>query len=88
MNAEFHMMVMIASTVPLERIVENIKDAATELSIFPDDEDKRNTLLAHCTMLKMHLDTKGTLEGAMNLIKDLEAREKKLSMFDINNLLS
>lgn len=86
MDAQLHMMVMIAASIPLERIVENIKDSATELSIFPENEDKKNELLVHCTMFKMHLDTKGSLEGALKLIKELEAKEKKLSIFDLENL--
>ena len=86
MNANLSLMVMIAATIPLDNILEKIKESAAELSIFPEDEDKRNNLRAHCMMFLLHLDTKGNLEGATELINEIESKERKLSIFDLENL--
>lgn len=73
--------VIIAAMTPEEHILESIKDAVQELILFPEDEDKRDTLETHIMMFLLKKKTGGTLEGAQKLIKEMEAQEKKLSVF-------
>lgn len=73
--------VLIAAMTPEEHILESIKDAVQELILFPEDEDKRDTLETHIMMFLLKKKTGGTIEGAQKLIKEMEAQEKKLSVF-------
>lgn len=73
--------VLIAAMTPEEHILESIKDAVQEVILFPEDEDKRDTLEMHMMMFLLKKKTGGTLEGAQKLIKEMEAQEKKLSVF-------
>lgn len=73
--------VIIAAMTPEEHILESIKDAVQELILFPEDEDKRDTLETHIMMFLLKKKTGGTLEGAQKLIEEMEAQEKKLSVF-------
>lgn len=73
--------VLIAAMTPEEHILESIKDAVQEVILFPEDEDKRDTLETHIMMFLLKKKTGGTIEGAQKLIKEMEAQEKKLSVF-------
>ena len=72
---------IIAAMTPEEHILESIKDAVQELILFPEDEDKRDTLETHIMMFLLKKKTGGTIEGAQKFIKEMEAQEKKLSVF-------
>lgn len=73
--------VIIAAMTPEEHILESIKDAVQEAILFPEDQDKKDTLEMHMMMFLLKKKTGGTLEGAQKLIKEMEAQEKKLSVF-------
>lgn len=73
--------VLIAAMTPEEHILQQIKDAVQELILFPEDEDKRDTLEMHMMMFLLKKKTGGTIEGAQKLIKEMEMQEKKLSIF-------
>lgn len=86
MNPHFQLMVMMAASADIKDIAKDIKDAAEEVMLFGNDEERVSTLRMHCTMLITHLNTKGTLEGALELIKEIDDHKKKLSLFDLENL--
>jgi hypothetical protein len=86
MNPHFQLMVMMAASADIKDIAKNIKEAAEEVALFGNDEERVSTLRMHCTMFIMHLNCKGTLEGALELIEKIDDHKKKLSLFDLENL--
>ena len=86
MNPHFQLMVMMAASADIKDIAKEIKEAAEEVMLFGNDEERVSTLRMHCTMFITHLNTKGTLEGALELIKEIDDHKKKLSLFDLENL--
>ena len=75
-------MIMFSAAVPVEDIVREIRDAAQDVVLFPDDEEKMRLLMIHCTMFAMNRRTQGNVEKAVSLIKDLESMEAKLRLFE------
>lgn len=75
------MAVLIAAITPEEHILNHITDAAQELRLFPQDEEKRDALRMHIIMWLLKDKSGGNIEGAMKLSKDMEDTEKKLSVF-------
>lgn len=75
-------MILLSTAVPVEELVENIRDAAQDAVLFPDDEKKMNHLMFCCTLFAMNRRTEGKMENAVSLIKDLESREAKLRLFE------
>lgn len=86
MNPHFQLMVMMAASADIKDIAKEIKEAAEEVMLFGNDEERVSNLRMHCTMLITHINAKGTLEGALELIKEIDDHKKKLSLFDLENL--
>ena len=77
-------MFAIAAMLPKEKILEDLKDALQDYMLFPDDKEKESTLQMNMALVTIHLRTKGSVNEAMNLAKDMENKEKKLSLFETN----
>lgn len=75
------LMITLAAMLPAEKIAEDIKDAAQDFLLFPEEE-KLKRLVFECHMLLLHARTGGTIEGANKAIKDLESMEAKLKLFE------
>lgn len=78
------LMFAIAAMLPKEKILEDLKDALQDYMLFPDDKEKESTLQMNMALLTIHLRTKGSINEAMSLAKDMENKEKKLSLFETN----
>lgn len=78
------LMFAIAAMLPKEKILEDLKDALQDYMLFPDDKEKESTLQMNMALVTIHLRTKGSVNEAMNLAKDMENKEKKLSLFETN----
>ena len=76
------LMFAIAAMLPKEKILEDLKDALQDYMLFPDDKEKEDNLEMHMTLLSIHLKTKGSVKEAMSLAKEMENKEKKLSLFE------
>lgn len=78
------LMFAIAAMLPKDKILEDIRDAAQECLIFPNNKEKEDTLQMHMTLLAIHLKSDGEVKNAMNLLRDMEDKDKKLSLFETN----
>ena len=78
------LMFTISALVPKEKILEDLKDAVQDYILFPDDKEKEDNVQMHMTLLAIHLKTNGSVKEAMSLAKDMENKEKKLSLFETN----
>lgn len=78
------LMFAVAAMLPKEKILEDLKDALQDYMLFPDDKEKESTLQMNMALLTIHLRTKGSINEAMSLAKDMENKEKKLSLFETN----
>jgi hypothetical protein len=75
------MAVLIAAITPEEHILNHITDAAQELRLFPQDEEKRDALRMHIIMWLLKEKSGGNIEGAMKFAEEMKDTEKKLSVF-------
>ena len=75
-------MIMFSVAVPTEDIVREIRDAAQDVLLFPDDEEKMKMLMFHCHMFAMNRRAGGTIEGAQKVIQEFESMEAKLKLFE------
>ena len=80
MNEQF--MIMIAAMTPVEKIVEEIRNSAQEVLLFPDDKEKMQELEMHCMLFAINRKAEGTLEGAEATIKQFESHRAKLKLFE------
>lgn len=80
MTSEF--MIIVASMVKVEQIVEEIKSAAEQVMMFPDDKDKMQELEAHCMMFILNRKTKGSIEGAEKTVEEFQSHKAKLKLFE------
>lgn len=78
------LMFALAAMLPKEKILEDLKDALQDYMLFPDDKEKENNLQMHMTLLAIHLKSDGEVKNAMNLLRDMEDKDKKLSLFETN----
>lgn len=76
------LMFAMAAILPKEKILEDIRDAAQECLFYPDDKEKEHVLRMHMTLFAIHIKSNGEIKNAMDILKDLEDKEKKLSLFD------
>lgn len=77
-----HLMITLSAMLPTEKIAEDIRDAAQDFLLFPDDEMKLSRLMFECHLLLLNRKTGGTIEGANNTIKEMESMEAKLKLFE------
>jgi hypothetical protein len=83
-----HLMFLMAAATDTETIASHLKEAAQDVILFPDDQEKKEHLVMHCMMFMLHHQSGGDIGKAMEMAKDVDNREKKLSMFDIEDLLN
>jgi hypothetical protein len=76
------LMFALAAMLPKEKILEDLKDALQDYMLFPDDKEKESNLQMNMALVTIHLRTKGSINEAMSLAKDMEDKEKKLSLFE------
>lgn len=76
------LMFALAAMMPKEEILEDLKDALQDYMLFPDDKKKEDNLQMHMTLLMINLKTKGSVNEAMSLVKKIEDKDKKLSLFE------
>jgi hypothetical protein len=83
-----HLMFLMAAATDTSTIAIALKDAAQDVVLFPDDQEKKEHLVMHAMMFMLHHQSGGDVSKAMQMAKDVDNREKKLSMFDIEDLLN
>jgi len=76
------LIIFLAAMTNVSTIAEAIKDAAQDVILFPDDQEKKETLAMHCMMFSLHMKTKGSMDGAMELSKEVETVEKRMKLFE------
>lgn len=77
------MMILMATAVPSDKIVDNLKEAIEEWEINPSDQNESKlTFFAH--LLTMSFMTKGDLGKAMKITSDMDKLESVAKNF-INN---
>lgn len=77
------MMILMATAVPADKIVDNLKEAIEEWEINPSDHNESKlTFFAH--LLTMSFMTKGDIGKAMKITSDMDKLESVAKNF-INN---
>jgi hypothetical protein len=76
------LLIFMAALTEASKIAEEIRDAAQDVLLFPDDEEKKNTLAVHCMMFSLHMKTKGSIDGAREVSKELKTVEKRMKLFE------
>jgi hypothetical protein len=84
----FSIMMLLSAAMPEEMIVSKLNEVTQHLLIFPDDKEKKDELKMLCMMFHLNQDSGGNIEKAHDKIKEVEDRERKLSILDINDLMN
>lgn len=76
------LMVMMATMMPEEKLLNDLRDAINDYLILPTNE-KIDEISTFCTMVIIRHATKGDADTAMNMIRDMDKMEKSAKIFDI-----
>lgn len=77
------LMVMMATMMPEEKLLNDLRDAINDYLILPTNE-KNDEIAMLCTMFTIRHATKGDANTAMDMIQDMDKMEKTVKIFDIN----
>jgi len=77
------MLLMLASAMSTKHIVEKLEEVVDEYQQSPSEETKQH-LAAICALFLAHLKTGGTMEGAMEAIKDFDKFDEREKLFNPN----
>ena len=77
-----NMLILAATMIPRNDLLEKIKESATEALLFPDNEEKFIEVCMNANMLIINSMTNGTVEGAMDLHKKMESMKSHESIFN------
>ncbi len=75
------LLVLLASSMSSDDIIDKLEQTVQEYRSSPSKETKDN-IAAVCALYLTHLKTGGTLEGAMNAIKDFEKFDRREKLFN------
>lgn len=78
------LMIVMAAMMPATDIAQELSNALQDYLLFPNDEDKKNTVLMHCNMFLLNNQTGGTAKGAKEMIDKISSAEAKMKMFETN----
>ncbi len=77
------MLLMLASAMSTENIIDKLEQAVEEYQHSPSEETK-NGVAAICALFLAHLKTGGTMEGAMEAMKDFDKFDEREKLFNPN----
>lgn len=78
------LMVLLASAVPQEKLIEDLQEAASEAKLFPTKENVDH-LLMQCQMFIINHATDGKLKNASEMIKEMDKFEKRNKLFQTDS---
>lgn len=77
------LMIMMATMMPEEKLLNDLKDAIEDYLILPTNE-KRDEIAMFSTMVVIKHDTNGDAKNAVDMIKKMEKLEKQSNIFNVN----
>ena len=78
------MMIMMATMMPQERLIEEVKDAASEALLVPT-QDNLDKLVMHCHMMTIRHATQGDMSKATDMMQDMDKFEKRQKLFETDS---
>lgn len=78
------LMIMAATFMPEEKLMEDLIEAVNEYKLIPS-EDNQAKVAMFCMMLPLKFKIGDNANKAMEVINDIDAIDKKMSIFDTNN---
>jgi hypothetical protein len=65
-------LILMATAVPTEKLISDMKNALSEWEIFQTDKKKQH-LMFHIQLLMINLMTNGNIDKAVKVMRDVEA---------------
>ena len=77
------LLLMLAGAMKTSEIVDKLEEAVKEYKYSPSDETK-NGVASICALFLAHLKTGGTMEGAIEAMKDFDKFDEREKLFNPN----
>jgi len=77
------LMIMVATMMPEEQILNEMKDAIEDFLILPSNE-KRDQIGMLSTLFTIRHTTKGETKNAMDMIENMDKLEQQSKIFTVN----
>lgn len=80
------LMMLLAASLTTEEILQKLQDQMNNYLADPSEENKQH-IAAICALYLSHIKCGGTMDGAMEMMKDFERFEQREKLFnpDSNN---
>ena len=78
------LMIILAATLKTDEILQKLQDTLNEYLVDGTDQ-KKDEIASICALYLAHLKTKGSMEGAMDMLNDFKKFEAREKLFNPND---
>lgn len=78
-----NLMIMLSAAIPTEDILEKLQESITVYNIDPTEEHLKS-IEAICALFLTNMRTKGSVQGAMEMIEEFKRFEQREKLFNID----
>ena len=78
------LMIFLSATLKTDEILQKLQDALNDYLIEGTDQ-KKEEIAAICALYLAHMKTKGSIEGAMEMLNDFKRFERQEKLFNNND---